>query len=86
MNPIINLHYDTIDILIDDIKNDTKLYKAQCILDYLNDCNCCERHNKNKPYLFTSWTWLSKKQIFNTHDCKCQCRHLARTICRAYPN
>jgi len=46
----------------------------------LNLCNCCERHQINKPFSFVKWvdTPISNNKL----NCPCDCRHQARMICR----
>lgn len=52
-------------------------------LDYLAYCNCCIRHQILKPTKYKPWI---ETQFHNTQYtnllCSCDCRHLARTICR----
>ena len=62
---------------------DYKIYdndKTTDILNYLYYCDCCSKHQINKPVLFYPW----KETPFNFSDrtCTCKCRHLARMICR----
>lgn len=52
-------------------------------LNFLNMCNCCERHQIDKPFVFTYWNETPLK--FTQHNnCYCNCRHMARWICRLY--
>lgn len=46
-------------------------------------CNCCERHQINKPQVLAPWveTPWNNSQNYLT-GCDCDCRHLARFICR----
>ena len=46
----------------------------------LNLCNCCERHQINKPFSFVKW--VDTPMTGNKVSCRCDCRHLARMICR----
>ena len=54
-------------------------------LKTLNNCNCCDRHGTNKPNSFTPWIEC-ESNLFMKYDqtvqCECNCRHLARMICR----
>lgn len=64
-------------------KVEGKTYQEK--LDTLNKCECCERHKKNKPSTFSTWIELDFKFKDNTEfnvNCKCDCRHVARHICR----
>lgn len=56
-------------------------------LSYLSSCNCCERHQKNKPVIFKPWNDcdISNVSQFNPDNCQCNCRHAARFICRQCP-
>ena len=53
-------------------------------LDTLNKCNCCERHKTNRPKAFESWVDTPFRGTQDT-TCSCECRHLARFICRQAP-
>lgn len=65
--------------------------KAIALFNRCINCNCCTRHNVNKP---TSWNPLPEEdneiigptQNRDNHFCKCRCRHYARTLCRRHPN
>lgn len=68
----------------------------QLILDKLTECNCCQKHQINKPKLYLTWidTIYNKGLIPETSNtnpftdelyCKCDCRHNARMICRQCP-
>lgn len=50
-------------------------------LDYLALCNCCERHQKNKPKKLRLW-FDNKYPTTQYTNCNCNCRHIARFICR----
>jgi len=52
-------------------------------LNHLSNCHCCYRHQVNKPTVFQPWTEpmsYNNTQIVN--PCTCNCRHVARFICR----
>jgi len=52
-------------------------------LDILYSCNCCERHQINKPRFFsTTFVDNISSNNNNTNNCRCNCRHRARLICR----
>lgn len=53
-------------------------------LERVVNCNCCERHQINKPRVLAPWvdTPLNNSQSHLYH-CNCNCRHLARFICRS---
>ena len=52
-------------------------------LHTLSRCNCCVRHQNNKPFIFGIYQDIpSNKLIPNYYHCHCKCRHVARFICR----
>ena len=51
------------------------------LVNVLNTCDCCDRHQVNRPVKYEPWT----NTIFNNTqdtDCECKCRHFSRFICR----
>ena len=59
-------------------------------LNELANCQCCDRHNRNKPHMYQPYTEFGTESELDAppheyHDCGCKCRHLARFICRQYP-
>lgn len=54
-------------------------------LNELSNCQCCDRHNRNKPHIYQPWTDTVCDGQQRWHDCGCKCRQLARLICRQYP-
>ena len=54
-------------------------------LDTLNMCDCCERHKKDKPSIISPWkdTPFTFTHLLE-HDCDCDCRHIARFMCRQF--
>lgn len=60
-------------------------------LRILNTCNCCERHNTNKPSSLQSHPGtfcLTGTKVLNDrrNSCECKCRRLARIICKCLLN
>lgn len=54
-------------------------------LDILNQCNCCDRHQTNKPRLYKPWYGCQSNGMMQHEDyvqCECYCRHMARWVCR----
>lgn len=47
----------------------------------LYNCNCCQRHNTNKPKSNRELLPICKG-LSNLPNCKCECRHLLRWFCR----
>ena len=78
----IYLHYSPIETEINNIFGNT--YEEK--IHYLATCNCCERHQFNKPIVYTSWVELPTAprslQARINMPCFCNCRHMARFICR----
>jgi hypothetical protein len=61
----------------------TDFEKNNMILS-LNNCNCCDRHQVNKPknlekYIETNFKGDDKSK----YNCQCKCRIAARFICRS---
>ena len=52
-------------------------------LEHCAACKCCERHQFKKPTSFVAWTETPLKDSVRT--CVCDCRHMARFICRQAP-
>ena len=53
------------------------------IIQTLNTCFCCERHQKDKPSKLEKYyetTFKNGGQI--QYPCNCKCRQLSRFICR----
>jgi len=69
----------TIEQMIDYIPG----YSYQDKLNHLVNCNCCARHQVNKPIVFEPWreTPTNNTNRF-IYPCMCNCRHAARFICR----
>ena len=63
----------------------TEPYVCNYMVETVNECNCCTRHQERRPTLemylegFVPEYPLSGYQ---SGKCQCPCRHLARTICR----
>ena len=47
----------------------------------LSTCDCCERHQKDRPKEYKPWTDTPFSNTQHT-DCECRCRHLSRWVCR----
>tara|TARA_B100001093_G_scaffold466030_1_gene484146 strand:+ start:45 stop:512 length:468 start_codon:yes stop_codon:yes gene_type:complete len=52
-------------------------------LKILNMCKCCERHQIKRPKTLTKWVDIELNNNWQHHICECECRHLARYICRS---
>ena len=56
---------------------------AQTALNTLSQCDCCQRHQQNKPVVLQTWVDLPTSERIHTNNmCHCPCRHIARFICR----
>lgn len=51
------------------------------ILTELHYCDCCNKHQIDKPCIPKKWI-SNKIPVSDTYDCICDCRHTARMICR----
>lgn len=60
--------------------------KKKDVIDFLNGlyyCDCCDRHQLNKPVLFKKWIDNDRQNNEYDYTCTCDCRHTARMVCRA---
>lgn len=58
-----------------------KILKREDVFKTLTLCNCCIRHQINKPKILQKWINIEFHGTQDT-DCQCQCRHLSRFLCR----
>lgn len=58
-----------------------KILDRNDVLKTFASCNCCTRHQKNKPKTLTKWIDTTIPETQYT-PCSCNCRHLSRWICR----
>lgn len=61
------------------------------MMEVLSNCNCCERHQKNKPSVYDLenghiGTYPSSGRDICSDDCNCRCRNEARSFCRIINN
>ncbi len=56
-------------------------FAEQVKLNNLSQCNCCLRHQINKPFELKPWVELHPTYNLD-NPCQCDCRHKARWICR----
>ena len=56
---------------------------AEKELFILSKCHCCSRHMINKPKILNPWIELPFHGTQHT-SCSCNCRHIARFICRRH--
>lgn len=54
-------------------------------LDSCAACKCCYRHQVKKPLTFAPWAECVSSSFALRDDCECDCRHMARWICRQAP-
>ena len=80
---------DKVFLVINEVCNDLKLYdktdteKNNMIL-VLNNCNCCERHQVDKPKILEKYIETNfKGDDKSKYNCQCKCRQVARFICRS---
>lgn len=61
----------------------TAYNKIFLLLTELYYCDCCNRHQINKPAV--PQVWKDTEPTWNQDtDCPCNCRQMARMICRSY--
>ncbi len=60
-----------------------KILDNNQVLKICSSCNCCDRHQQNRPTKLDYWTDtpFHGTQITDD-DCQCTCRHISRFICR----
>jgi len=80
---------DKVFLVINEVCNDLNLYdktdteKNNMIL-VLNNCNCCERHQVDKPKILEKYIETKfKDDDKSKYNCQCKCRQAARFICRS---
>lgn len=59
-----------------------KILKPKDILDTFSKCNCCARHQINKPKELKKWVETTFHGTQYSY-CSCYCRQFSRFICRA---
>jgi len=58
----------------------------QAKLDHCAACKCCPRHQEKRPRSLVHWIDSDPRMNRQVvHECGCDCRHLARFICRQVP-
>lgn len=84
----ISIMYDiTLELLtLCDLFDEVPGLTFQDKLNHLSNCHCCERHQVNKPTLFQPWYETPFNNTQYIHNCMCNCRHVARAICRQANN
>lgn len=67
--------------LYDSIKGDTIFEKFKTC----SDCNCCERHQKNRPVcIYIPYRDSREVSGQDEQECTCTCRHSLRHLNRIY--
>lgn len=59
--------------------------EAERIINYFENCHCCQRHQQFKPNsedLQTGFVPEYPTKLPKSHLCSCPCRHYCREICR----
>ena len=54
------------------------------VLNLLYYCDCCYRHQIDKPVIFSHLNDETEPNNIVYQDCSCDCRHIARRTCRLY--
>jgi hypothetical protein len=88
--PILNSNYSSTCEIICWYESNLK-YSAHSkiflLLTQLHYCDCCTRHQINKPCVPKRWVTTRFPTISNLDDnCMCDCRFMARMICRSWNN
>ena len=57
----------------------------ETIIETLNLCYCCDRHQKNKPFKLEKYieTPFKNNKSHINYSCNCKCRQITRFICRS---
>lgn len=63
--------------------SDNCCYELSEIVDRLNQCYCCKRHQNDRPKKLDRYIETEHKFLNKFHKCRCPCRHLVRFACRA---
>ena len=59
-----------------------KSYNKHNLFRCFASCNCCERHNIDKPKILGLYTESKDSINYKIYECKCLCRHITRQMCR----
>ena len=62
-----------------------KILNRESIFKTFTACNCCTKHQINKPKEFKQWNSTPMNFRINL-TCPCACRHISRHLCRGLPN
>ena len=73
---------NNINLILQEAFDQVPGFSFQQKLDHLSNCNCCERHQINKPIIFSAWNETPFNYDQSIHPCMCNCRHISRMICR----
>lgn len=63
--------------------SDNCCYELSEIVERLNQCYCCKRHQTDRPKKLEKYVETEHKYLNKFHKCHCPCRHLVRFACRA---
>ena len=63
--------------------SDNCCYELSEIVERLNQCYCCKRHQTDRPKKLEKYVETEHKFLNKFHKCHCPCRHLVRFACRA---
>lgn len=74
------------DFIINYIKTYQDTSFTQNILNSLAECTCCHTHQIDKPIIFSPLIHTTHNNQKSIKNCICPCRHMARHICRLYPD
>lgn len=81
---------DILNSCIDDgkiVDDKCKATRALNLFTRCANCNCCDRHQTNKPLVWQPINFYPiNYEGTNDYSCTCICRHAARFLCYAHPN
>jgi hypothetical protein len=73
--------YDELNLYMSKLNLDNHRAKVFDMLTELHYCDCCDKHQIDKPCIPVKWT-SCKIPSESIITCVCDCRHTARMICR----
>ena len=88
INSILNnyrrdLHNNQCDSLCNYLKKNNSDEQLLSIIKKMNTCNCCNRHQIDKPHSLEEYRDYKYPTQDKDYQCKCNCRQIARNCCRA---
>lgn len=63
-------------------QTDFTIEEGKSFLEKFSKCQCCKRHQTNRPCKVEEHTYIEPTDYKVTY-CECECRHASRIVCRA---